>query len=111
MQEALGKFQQSMFQLSRQARAGQTTGNLANPSTKDIAAIEKTWEDGRQALNVFYQTLNTATSIDRLVTIPPDGKGSPLWMRSGGQSRRHCSSPLTPRSACLRSRPHRLSSV
>jgi len=77
MQEALGKFQQTMFSLSRQARAGQTTGNLANPDKKTIAAIEKTWDDGRQDLNIFYTTLNTATSVNRLVSIPPDGKDYP----------------------------------
>lgn len=77
MQDALGKFQKSMFQLSRQARAGQTTGNLANPNAKDIAAIEKTWDDGRQALNTFYVTMNTATSTNRLVTIPAAGKDYP----------------------------------
>ena len=56
--------------MSRQARLGQTTGNLADPSKKDIAQLEATWNAGAVAINAFYDALNTATSTKRLVKIP-----------------------------------------
>ena len=73
MQSALDKFQQSMFQLSRQARRGATTGNVAGPSAKDVAEVYTTWEAGRQALNSFFFALNESTGTQRLVTIPAAG--------------------------------------
>ena len=51
--------------MSRQARLGQTTGNLADPSKKDIAQLEATWNAGAVAINAFYDALNTATSTKR----------------------------------------------
>ncbi|KAL1525299.1 hypothetical protein AB1Y20_020161 [Prymnesium parvum] len=77
MQEALTDFQAAMFRMSRQARTGQTTGNLADPSKKDIAALEMTWNAGASALNRFFEALNTATSTKRLVTIPANGVNYP----------------------------------
>mmetsp|Transcript_14119 Transcript_14119/g.42301 ORF Transcript_14119/g.42301 Transcript_14119/m.42301 type:complete len:298 (+) Transcript_14119:289-1182(+) len=86
MQAALNKFQGSMFQLSRLARAGQTTGNVAAPSAKEVAAVEKTWDDGRTAINSFFEALNSGTAgaasasgkvAPRLVGIPPKGAGYP----------------------------------
>jgi len=77
MQEALDTFQTTMFQMSRQARIGQTTGNLAAPDQKSITAMEATWNRGAVAINKFYTAVNTATSLNRLVTIPVNGVGYP----------------------------------
>ena len=77
MQDALNLFQTAMFKMSRQARIGQTTGNLADPDKKDIKAMEDTWNAGASALNKFYIAMNTATSTNRLVTIPVNGVNYP----------------------------------
>ena len=74
MQDALDKFQASMFQLSRQARRGATTGNVAGPSSKEVEEVYKTWEAGRVALNQFYAALNEGTGTARLSSIPPRGQ-------------------------------------
>jgi len=83
MQKALNDFQSAMFRMSRQARMGQTTGNLANPDKKEIAALEGTWNAGASALNGFYTAMNEATGTKRLVTIPVNGVNYPrskkLW--------------------------------
>lgn len=80
MQEALDKFQASAFRLSAQARRGQTTGNVAQPSVEEVAAVLKSWDDGRMSINAFFDALNTGTSTTRLVGIPPKvrlpGRGS-----------------------------------
>lgn len=86
MQDALNKFQQVVYQMTRQARAGQTTGNLANPSGKEVAALEAVWNAGAVQINAFYNALNTATSVPGqprtpglplLVPIPVNGVGYP----------------------------------
>jgi len=74
MLTALNKFQQSMFLLSRQARKGATTGNVAAPSQKEVAEVYATWEAGRVALNTFFTALNEGTGTTRLVSIPPKGQ-------------------------------------
>lgn len=71
MQEALDKFQASVFRLSAQARRGQTTGNVAQPSGEEVAAVQKSWDEGRKSINAFFDALNTGTSTTRLVGIPP----------------------------------------
>ena len=77
MQVALSKFQKAMFQLSRQARRGQSTGNVADPSSKDVEEIKATWELGRTCLNDFYAATNAATESKRLILIPAKGEGYP----------------------------------
>lgn len=77
MQGALNRFQTAGARLSAQARAGQTTGNLAQPSAAEIAGVLKCWDEGRLALNAFFLAVNTGTAIDRLVVIPANGKGYP----------------------------------
>ena len=71
MQTALDKFQFSMFTLSKLARKGATTGNVAGPSAKEITDIEQQWDNGRLALNAFFKEVNTATGLKRLAAIPP----------------------------------------
>ena len=75
MQEALGGFQKAMFSLSRQARRGQTTGNVAQPSSAQVKEIYGIWDSGRVQLNDFFDALNAATESERLATIPSNGEG------------------------------------
>mmetsp|Transcript_62 Transcript_62/g.264 ORF Transcript_62/g.264 Transcript_62/m.264 type:complete len:148 (+) Transcript_62:695-1138(+) len=77
MQLALDRFQASALRLSLLARRGQTTGNVAQPSAAEVAAVKKTWDEGRQSINAFFDALNTGTSTQRLVGIPAKVEGYP----------------------------------
>jgi len=70
MQENLDTFQKAMFTISRQARKGSATGNVAGASKAEMAEIFATYEVGRVALNNFFRTLNDSTGTKRLVEIP-----------------------------------------
>ena len=74
MQDALNKFQQSTFQLSRLARRGAATGNTAGPSKAEIKEVEAQWDKGRVALNSFFDAINVATDSKRLPPVPPIGQ-------------------------------------
>lgn len=73
MQAALNGFQRSMFTLTAQARRGQTTGNVAQPSEAQIKEVYGAWDAGRKQLNAFFLALNEATESSRLALIPADG--------------------------------------
>jgi len=74
MQDALNKFQKNMFVLASLARKGATTGNVAAPSSKEVAEVYATYEAGRVQINSFFTALNEGTGTARLVTIPPKGQ-------------------------------------
>ena len=71
MQKSLDRFQQTMFKLSkyRASPAGTET-----PSTAAPLAL---WEQGREELNEFLGTMNSATESTRMVQIPPKAEGYP----------------------------------
>jgi hypothetical protein len=77
LQSAFNKFQVAMGKLTRLARAGQTTGDLAMPEDSEIVEVKKSWEEGRESLNKFFVALNVITGTDRMTTIPEGGEGYP----------------------------------
>jgi len=70
MQTSLDSFQRSMFQLSRLARKGASTGNTAGATPAEIKEIIATYDVGRVALNKFFAAVNESTGTVRLVEIP-----------------------------------------
>ena len=74
MQTDIDKFQTAMYSMSRQAKLGATTGNVAGPSNKEVVAIYGTYDNARLALNSFFKTVNEATASKRLVALPAKGE-------------------------------------
>ena len=73
MTDAIDVFQKAMFSMSRQARKGATTGNVAGPSSKEVAEIYTSWETGRTAMNSFFKAVNEGSGVARLVALPAKG--------------------------------------
>ena len=97
MQSNLDTFQKAMFTISRQARKGSATGNVAGASKAEIKEIYATYEVGRVALNNFFKALNEGTGTNRLVEIPTKANEK-AYPRSKVRAR---VSPRLPAKRCL----------
>lgn len=77
MQEATNKFQLSMNELARSARAAQTNGNTAPPTAAETKKVNDAFDASRKAWNSFLEAVNGAVGAKRLATIPLDNEGYP----------------------------------
>lgn len=77
MQEATNKFQLSMTELARAARAAQVNGNTAPPTAAETKKVTDAFDNSRKAWNSFLEAVNGATGAKRLAIIPPNNEGYP----------------------------------
>jgi len=72
LRDAQFKFEKAMFALSK-ATAGVRRDLPVDIDPKLVVTAQKSWDDGRKALNEYLSILNTATGLNEMRLIPPPG--------------------------------------